>query len=350
MALITRTFVVSWGATGQTLFFTIYDSNKNVIVPRTNNGVEEWPPLSGFYQTTFDNNFDTTWVGSIVWDDGAGNYAEDDLENTQVVAPVPPTPPIPPISPDITDERTAGIIQNYLYPMLGIFMRLQVWDEKMAVLDPTIGSVQSTYGNWIAPASVQIYRNEDQLLINGVDYTVSDQVNGIVGITVPSTMVGSDFFCSYMFRYFTDAELQSFCNLGLQIINASSTAMTHVTAYTTVDSSPGYWDGPITLWAYACCLERLLLDSLIWKPYLIYQDGAAAQGILEAELAASKAAFTELAQSVKNVHYIHKVTMAYEAFALSGIGSFGIGNRLRGFRSNRYGIPANAGWTNAGGL
>jgi hypothetical protein len=64
-------------ATGSgAMHYHVVDADNADLVARTNAGVVEFPAGSGIYHAKVAN-WDTTWVGRIVWDDGAGHYASE---------------------------------------------------------------------------------------------------------------------------------------------------------------------------------------------------------------------------------------------------------------------------------
>lgn len=70
--------VVNWGTTGATLGVRITDNVGQTVVARTTAGISEYPSTSGIYAVTLTA---PTQAGqySVVWDNGAGIYANDDL-------------------------------------------------------------------------------------------------------------------------------------------------------------------------------------------------------------------------------------------------------------------------------
>jgi len=248
-------------------------------------------------------------------------------------------------------QRKQNIVNNYVVPMLGVLTKLQVWDELAKVVNSSQGIIQVTYQNLLTDFNEEIFQNDNEKVDSSL-FTV-DKPNGIITFQEPQSsepssssppvltvdMEGADFFVTYRFNYFADMDLSSFVDLGLVLVNASSEPNTHLNNYT-LESAPPYWDAPIALYTYMRALETMLTDTLIWKNYLIFQDGAAAQGLLEAEIARTGQLFHDLRVSVKRVHLVKQAGYLYDVFASSGIGSFTrFSRRLRGFRSNRIGIP-----------
>lgn len=78
MANTNHTIAVLWGVTGlsATLNYTVYAADNSILVARTNTNVSEVPSDSGIYTATAVLWDDEMWV-RVVWDDGAGNYAEE---------------------------------------------------------------------------------------------------------------------------------------------------------------------------------------------------------------------------------------------------------------------------------
>lgn len=258
-----------------------------------------------------------------VWDGFSFESEVDGIEEDteEAVAVVPST-------------RRDRIVETMVKPLLGYLTRVKVWDEH---LRPTgvAGVYTVNYKHWTLTR--EEIRHLDDNLLDPSLYVV-DRANGKVQILDTTLLAGADFFATYSFNYFADVDLGAFVDLALAQINATAEQDTHLNSYD-LDTAPSNWDGPIALYTYMRALETVLMDSMFWQNFLIFQDGAAAQGLLEAEINRVRQAWDEMRRSVKRVHLLAEATMTYEAFRISGIGSFNTySHRLRGFRSNRIGI------------
>lgn len=76
---VNHTIRVDWGKSGQSLYYTVKDTQDNVLIARTNNDIIESPSGSGLYQA-LRVDWDKDWEGTIIWDDGSGlpgHFAEE---------------------------------------------------------------------------------------------------------------------------------------------------------------------------------------------------------------------------------------------------------------------------------
>jgi hypothetical protein len=72
-----RHFSVDWGVPGLagTLAVTVLATNHSLLVNRTTTGVTPIITGSGIYDVTI-SNFDDSWEGTILWDDGTNEASE----------------------------------------------------------------------------------------------------------------------------------------------------------------------------------------------------------------------------------------------------------------------------------
>ena len=89
--MYTRDLTVDWGVPGQTgtLAFRVVDVNDLVLVARTTVGVVEYPAGSGLY-TASVANWQESWSGRIIWDDGV-DFAYEGFTSNDPPVSLPPT-------------------------------------------------------------------------------------------------------------------------------------------------------------------------------------------------------------------------------------------------------------------
>lgn len=95
MALISRDITVDWGVTGLvgTLSVNVVDSDDQDLIAATTAGIVEFPAASGIYHLKV-TNWNTTWVGKVIWRDGQagiGHFASEsfDAQSGNVVVNTP---------------------------------------------------------------------------------------------------------------------------------------------------------------------------------------------------------------------------------------------------------------------
>jgi hypothetical protein len=75
--IVTRDISVDWGTSGvSTLAYRVVDTADATLVARTTSGVTEFPAGSGQYHANVAN-WNTTWAGRVIWDDGTDFASEE---------------------------------------------------------------------------------------------------------------------------------------------------------------------------------------------------------------------------------------------------------------------------------
>ena len=72
---------------------------------------------------------------------------------------------------------------------------------------------------------------------------------------------------AYNFRYFSEEEILSFLQLGLQMMNTTPPAST---AYNSLSSMPFVWNAPVVLYAAITALKRLIFGLNFQEKYVIF--------------------------------------------------------------------------------
>lgn len=187
-----------------------------------------------------------------------------------------------------------AIIDDFLIPMLGPLLRIPVHDE-IGVISKDRQTAVFIYQNWIDTTAPIIKHNRSEILAVTIDYTVN-LVAGTINLTTPLPP-GDEIDAYYYFRYFTNSELASFIELTLRDLNSRKPA----TAFT-IETAPLEWDGAIVLGAYLKCLQRLLMDFNLWRPFLIFVDmnaGGAFRDQISSLFSSTQTEFNTLATLAK---------------------------------------------------
>ena len=73
----------------------------------------------------------------------------------------------------------------------------------------------------------------------------------------------------YKFSYFSEAEILSFLNLGLQVMNSTPPASIY---YGQLQSMPGEWNAPVLLYAAVVALKRLIFGLNFQEKRIVFGD------------------------------------------------------------------------------
>lgn len=228
--------------------------------------------------------------------------------------------------------RIDRIINEYLDVILSDFRQLKVWDEhaRRSAHDPK--SLFLTYQN-LNDTIPEVFDSQN----NPVDVNdiVVDKKVGKLSIIGDSGH--NDYFVTYTFDMFPAEVLEALTKLKLQELNVLGAAEGgYLTNYSTVDSAPEYWDGPLTLGVAAEAYKRLQMDSGLWKNYLIWQNGDAGQNLAGQAADWYLGMYTEMAKGLKKQHLIAQPTSAFQLFRSVGFGFFAVGgDKFRGLQVNK---------------
>lgn len=171
-------------------------------------------------------------------------------------------------------------ITDQVRRMLGFLEKVCVYDEIGVPTDCDRDIFQFTYRNWISGTEVRAHINDQAgsvdvnftsgCLVKTNQYTLDTDL-GQVTLTshFPTGLpTGDTLRATYTFQYFQDAELESFLDTTISLINGRKPA----TTFATVNDVPRELDGSLIFGVYVRCLERVLFDSYLWKGALIYAD------------------------------------------------------------------------------
>lgn len=227
--------------------------------------------------------------------------------------------------------RTANIIDNYLDAILGDYRQLKVWDEHARRTSPDPLTFKLTYEHLNPSAPVEVFNGQNQVIdprLVSVDY-------GFGTFFVIGDDGNQDYYVTYHFDFFPEEVLSAYVNQTLQEINVSAEAGTYITNYDTVDASPTAWDGVITSGAAAKAFRRLATDGLLWRNFLIFQDGSAAQQMAVDAAQSYSTFYDSLRFSVKRAYYLALPSDAFTLFTNTGFGFLNTYGKYRGLRINR---------------
>jgi len=229
-------------------------------------------------------------------------------------------------------SRTDKLIDDYLDGILEEFRQLQVWDEqaRRTTTDPMTLAI--TYRPINTGFTPEIYDGQNRI-VPPLNTTVS-LADGTFSVSTDDGQ--QDYFVTYRFNYFPADLLQQFLKVSLLEINATATAATYVTSYDSIDAAPAYFDGPLVVGALAKAYQRLATDSMIWKNFLIWQDGNRAQEIAGQAAQYYNGLYTELRTGAKFGKFIAKPSEYYALFRVSGFGGINqYSGKFRGLQLNQ---------------
>jgi len=247
------------------------------------------------------------------------------------------------------NSRINRVVDTYLTPRLMGFRQIEMYEEP-ATLMRDQATWKVSFGNWLSGYDWKVRKNGQPLL--AADVTIVSYLLGTFTAGTPD-LSGDNrpqdtIEVTYQFDYFPIAVLEGFIYQAVQHINTA--AFGPPTGFT-IDTAPDYWDSAIADFAFAVCMEKLLLDYDLWKYRLIFAIGPneveGGGGDIVSQLETLKQnAEARLEQSINNEKFKSgnylAVPTVYYFDSIRGIGSSGrhgvpfVGGRLRGWRPNRY--------------
>jgi len=235
-----------------------------------------------------------------------------------------------------SNGRVNNIIDTLLNARIERFRQLKVQREQVT---PGDNPRQSTWRPWLPTAPIDAVYNG----LHAGEYpsagtlTLTNQVTGEFEYS-PELEDGDTLYISYYFDYFPTPVLEAFIDQSVDLINAGEPA----TSYT-INNAPAIWDGAIVEQVYQLCLEKLILDDLLWVPRLIFADPESVVSQLESALSASKDRLqNQILPGLKKAPYVSSPTQVYWDAILMGGGQSGFhGGRIgygktRGMHINRW--------------
>lgn len=195
------------------------------------------------------------------------------------------------ITPIPDTDAHQNIINNFILPSLGFVQKIPLHNE-VGVVAKDRRVVRFIYGHWLDSFPIIVRRNRTIFLTEGTDYTV-DEVVGEIALT-QDLAPGDEIDIDYYFQYFTNQELVDFLELTLRDLNSRKPA----TAFT-MENAPLEWDGALVTGVMIKCIERMMLDFNLWRPYLIWVDPSWFRDFLSTMLANLTAQFAIQATIVK---------------------------------------------------
>lgn len=246
--------------------------------------------------------------------------------------------------------RAALIIDGFLDAILGDYRQLKVWDEhaRRMANDPTQFRLTYEYINHFTIP--EIYDGQN----NQVDFSevLFDFRNGSFSVLTDDGT--QDYFCTYTFNFFPEPILRMYMQQTVLNINFVGVGAGggYLTNYTSLEETPASWDGLIALGAAALAWKRLATNGVLWRNWLIFEgdvgEGVTAPGGQAAQAAANDAAtwyqgmFDSYAAATKFDRFVIPPTEAWEIFATTGFGSYGmIGTQNQVWSSKFRGLTVN---------
>lgn len=243
-----------------------------------------------------------------------------------------------------SSDRVNGIVDMMLSPQILEFRQISIFHERGTRLSSNVWKF--SYQNWNEDYETQVFLNNDPLAIDSSLYSI-DYNMGIITVSGDYT-AGDNISCTYNFDYFPIYFLEGYVIKAVDIINAS--AQGAPTDYT-IDDAPSIWDGIISDFMLAMCMEKLILDYDLWKGRLIFAIGpqslAEGGGDVISSLETLKSNAEERAgkaldnDKFKVGAYLSKPTRYYYNALLVGssarakAGNIAYG-KLRGYKMNKY--------------
>lgn len=167
----------------------------------------------------------------------------------------------------VQEQKLVDMLDAQIYPLQRLFVR-----EIGRVNPADTKEIFLTYQNQrLEPAYPVTVRKRSGTWSTVTSGTGATQfvINADLGkITLGTPLsVGDEVAVEYTFRYFSDNELKTFLNFGLDLANAYKPT----TAFT-LESMPLEWNTFVVLWAQKFCLERILADQGVWARGLIFKE------------------------------------------------------------------------------
>jgi len=241
--------------------------------------------------------------------------------------------------------RINALVDVMLAGNLVEFRQIMIYHERGTRIGN--GIYRFTYQNWNPDFTPQIFLNNNPTqLADGLR-----TLNSLMGtVTIPSAATTADnVMATYNFDYFPIYALEGFMYRSVDVINVG--AQGPVTNYT-IDNAPSNWDSLICDFAFAMCMEKLILDYDLWKGRLVFAIGP--QNLMDgggdvisaletlknnAEERANRALDNPL---LKATPYVAKPTQYYyESLLVGSSGRSGAHGgadfgKLRGWKINKY--------------
>lgn len=231
-----------------------------------------------------------------------------------------------------SSARVAALIDGMLDSLLGDFRQLKVWDEHARRIGTDPANLKLTYENLNPAVDVEVF--------DGGNNTIPEQrihmdfQNGMFYIENDDGT--QDYFVTYSFNMFPETDLIQFLNLALGQVNASAEPGTFLTTYSQIEETPGYWDAALATGAAALAFKRLVTNGLLWRNYLIFQNGDTALQYANEAASYYSTMFDSMRLSLKRGQFIAKPTVYYDMFRNSGFGFLNPNSeKFRGLRINR---------------
>jgi hypothetical protein len=236
-------------------------------------------------------------------------------------------------APSNFGARSDRIINVYADTILHDFRQVKVWDEQVRRTAVNDYLLCSAYQNWNPSFFPEVVDGQNERVPQGdlfFDYT-----NGLM--RVDSDDGAETYYVTYVFDLFPPQDLKNFLDLTLQELNvAGADVGGHITTYKDVDSTPQYWDAPLTFGVVSKAFRRIATDSVFWKNFLIWVEGNNGASLARESSEYYQNLFLEISKSIKKVHYIAAPSPAFSVFESLGFGQLGINSsRFRELRINR---------------
>lgn len=167
-------------------------------------------------------------------------------------------------------QRVNAIVDLYLTPQLVQFRQIMIYHE--AGTKVASNTWRFTYQNWNPAFTPQLFVNKNPTAMTLVltDPNKNAIIDANMGtITLLGTYTaGDNTLCTYCFDYFPLYVLEGFIYRSIDVINLAGSPTDY-----TVNDAPGNWDGVIADLSTAMAMEKLILESDLWRGRLIFALG-----------------------------------------------------------------------------
>lgn len=246
------------------------------------------------------------------------------------------------------NEKVNFIIDNMINPHIIEFRQINISHEPG--IKVSFNEWKFAYSNWNKEFRIQVYLNNDNTPLDDSLYNVNHERGEI---TINDADKNDNIIASYSFDYFGTAVLEGFVHKAVSYINVGATGP--LTDYT-INDSPRNWQGVIADMALSYLMEKLIAEYDLWKGKLIF--AISPQGLIDGNdnvvgqlETIRSSAWERVSMALGNERFkMNEYTAPPSATYYQAI-LFGGGNtrskqhnipsmgKLRGLRTNRYGLP-----------
>lgn len=244
-------------------------------------------------------------------------------------------------------QRVNCIVDKLVDPTILEFRQIVIYHE--AGTRVSQGVWKFSYQNWNDTFGLQVFMDNNPVQMDQSMFSTDYQF-GV--ITVPGATDQDSILCTYCFDYFNPYVMEGFVEKAIGYINVAAIGPL---TYFGLNDSPINWDSIIAELVIVYCMEKLIADYDLWKGKLVF--AIAPQSLVDgsdniiSQLESIRSAAWERASKAlendmlkKNEYTAPPTNTYYQAILFGGASTRSKGHllpsmgKLRGFRSNRYGV------------